>query len=346
MSDRIRTVIARAQGDALFQAAKLIREGELVAFPTETVYGLGANALDAAAVKKIFEAKGRPQDNPLIVHVTKVSQVEELVQEIPENARVLFERFCPGPLTVILKKKPCVPDVVTAGLDTVAVRIPSHPDARALIDAAGLPIAAPSANRSGLPSPTRAEHVFKDMQGRIPMILDGGACTFGVESTVVDLSGDKPQMLRPGAVTLSQLCDAVGRVVLGRGVMQELQEGEQARSPGLLHKHYAPGYARVLLLEGSDDAIVRRVNELAKDPTHRYTFVGMTQLVQRVREMPCVDMGGTVSRYAAELFDTLRRLDDQRVDIIVCQAVQQEEMGLALMNRLLRAAGFNKESVE
>ncbi len=224
----------------LLPAAELLRAGKLVAFPTETVYGLGANALNPEAVRAIFAAKGRPADNPLIVHVAKISDLEKVVREISPLARLLMEKFMPGPLTLVLPRSELVPDVVTAGLDTVAVRLPEHPVARRLIELASVPVAAPSANRSGRPSPTLAEHVLEDMNGRIPLIVDGGPSDFGVESTVLDVTGSVPVILRPGAVTIEEL-QAVAGTVLVAGASPAPALNTTPRSPGMKYRHYAPG---------------------------------------------------------------------------------------------------------
>ena len=224
---------------AVQAAGELLRAGKLVAIPTETVYGLAANALDPEAVNNIFKAKGRPNDNPLIVHIADLSALPDVVSEVPEKARVLMERFWPGPLTIVLPRNPQIPDETTAGLDTVAVRMPSHPVAQAIIRASGLPIAAPSANLSGLPSPTTAEHCIRDLTGKVSAIVDGGPCNFGVESTVITLAGERPRLLRPGAVTLEQLEAAIGSVEVDHAVTGQLQEGQVAASPGMKYKHYS-----------------------------------------------------------------------------------------------------------
>ena len=218
---------------AVQAAGELLRAGKLVAIPTETVYGLAANALDPEAVNNIFKAKGRPNDNPLIVHIADLSALPDVVSEVPEKARVLMERFWPGPLTIVLPRNPQIPDETTAGLDTVAVRMPSHPVAQAIIRASGLPIAAPSANLSGLPSPTTAEHCIRDLTGKVSAVVDGGPCNFGVESTVITLAGERPRLLRPGAVTLEQLEAAIGSVEVDHAVTGQLQEGQVAASPGI-----------------------------------------------------------------------------------------------------------------
>ena len=232
----MKTELLKVNEESVALGARLIREGELVGFPTETVYGLGANALDARAVAKIFEAKGRPQDNPLITHVACVEEIPPLVRAIPAAARKLMEAFWPGPMTLILPKADCIPDAVSAGLDTVGIRLPANADARRLIRAAGCPIAAPSANRSGRPSPTTALHVLEDMDGRIPLILDGGACQVGVESSVIDATGEVPVILRPGGITPEMVERVLGHVRVDEHVMSPLREGDVARSPGMKYE--------------------------------------------------------------------------------------------------------------
>ena len=260
----MKTELLKVNEESVALGARLIREGELVGFPTETVYGLGANALDARAVAKIFEAKGRPQDNPLITHVACVEEIPPLVRAIPAAARKLMEAFWPGPMTLILPKADCIPDAVSAGLDTVGIRLPANADARRLIRASGCPIAAPSANRSGRPSPTTALHVLEDMDGRIPLILDGGACQVGVESSVIDATGEVPVILRPGGITPEMVERVLGHVRVDEHVMSPLREGDVARSPGMKYKHYAPK-AKAVIFSGAPEhvvsAICRRYDE-------------------------------------------------------------------------------------
>ena len=245
------------------KAADIIKSGGLVAMPTETVYGLAANALDGKAVAKIFKAKGRPMDNPLIVHISDISQIYPLVREFPEKAKILAEKFWPGPFTIILPKSDIIPDEVSAGLDTVAIRFPSNKIAQALISKS-MPLAAPSANLSGSPSPTNARHVFDDMNGRINAIIDGGECEVGVESTVITLSTDTPRLLRPGGITVEQLRKAIGNVIIDDAVLNPLKSGEKAASPGMKYKHYAPK-AHIILLEGSDSDFIKYVNSHKAD---------------------------------------------------------------------------------
>ena len=239
------------------KGARIIRAGGLVAFPTETVYGLGANGLNEEAVRSIFEAKGRPSDNPLILHVSKKSDVQQLWDTVPQLARQLMDTFWPGPLTLIAKRSKIVPNAVTAGLDTVAVRMPADKTARMLISNSGVPIAAPSANLSGKPSPTTAQHVLEDMDGRIPLILDGGPCKYGVESTVLSVVGT-PTILRPGAITREMLSAVIGEVQVARSILAPLREGETVASPGMKYKHYAPK-ADVIVIVGTPENTAKKV---------------------------------------------------------------------------------------
>lgn len=336
------TQVRQPNEEALAEAGRLIREGRLVGFPTETVYGLGANALDEQAVRSIFEAKGRPGDNPLIVHVSCMEEIDALNEgEMPENARRLAEAYWPGPMTLILPKGRAIPEAVTAGMDTVGIRLPASPVARALIRAAKRPIAAPSANRSGRPSPTTAQHVLDDMQGRIPMILDGGACQVGLESTVVDARGEVPRVLRPGGVTPQMIAAVCGAVEVDGAVMRPLKEGETPRSPGMKYRHYAP-VGELTIVEGAPEAVAREICALYDAagesaailalPGHEHLYAG-----RRVFEL-----GGSdeVESVAAHLFAALRTLDDEQVKVIYSEAVDAEGLGLAVMNRLGRAAAF------
>ena len=323
-------------------AGRIIRSGGLVAFPTETVYGLGANGLDGEAVAKIFEAKGRPQDNPLILHVAKKSDVKDLWSHVPDNARRLMDAFWPGPLTLIFVKSDIVPDEVTAGLSTVAVRMPEHKTALALIRAAGVPIAAPSANLSGRPSPTTAEHVLYDLDGRIDVILDGGPCEVGVESTVLTLVG-RPTILRPGGITREMLEQVIGEVDVSPAVLRPLKEGEVAASPGMKHKHYAPD-AEVIVALGSPRriaSIICREYEIAQAMGKSCVVLGTEQTESCYHGMNCDIIGDRAdpSTLCAELFAALRRWSG-RVDTIFAEGIPEADQGLAYMNRLLRASGF------
>ncbi len=328
--------------DCLEQAAEIIKRGGLVAMPTETVYGLAADALNGAAVAKIFAAKGRPMDNPLIVHIADLSQWDGLVREVPEKARILAETFWPGPLTIILPKADCIPDEVSAGLDTVAVRFPSHPVAQELIRRS-VPLAAPSANLSGSPSPTNARHVWDDMNGRIDAVINGDDCAVGVESTVITLASDPPRVLRPGGVTVEQLREAIGEVTVDSAVLQPLQSGEQAASPGMKYKHYSPR-ARIVLLNGPEQAFVDYVN--------RHAGEGIAALCYE-EEIPALNVPvisiGAENDYAQQanrLFTALREVDERGFRLAYAHCPDTEGMGLAVYNRMIRAAGFEVIDLE
>lgn len=318
-------------------AAQILKDGGLVGMPTETVYGLAANALDGAAAARIFAAKGRPMDNPLIVHISEFDQIYRLVREVPDSARRLAERFWPGPMTIILPKSDLIPDEVSAGLDTVGVRFPSHPAARALITASGLPLAAPSANLSGRPSPTTAEHVMHDLSGKIEAVLDGGACGVGVESTVLTLATNPPRLLRPGGVTLEQLRSVLGNVEMDSAVLNPLQEGVKVASPGMKYKHYSPK-ANVIILEGSFEAYKNYVNRHNTEGTAALCYDGEDAELK----VPAICYGGEQdgSQQARELFEALRRLDQMNARTVYARCPEPKGVGLAVYNRLIRAAGF------
>jgi L-threonylcarbamoyladenylate synthase len=325
---------------AIAEAAGIIRQGGLVAFPTETVYGLGANALDETAVQSIFEAKGRPQDNPLIVHTASAEAAFSLTQTPPDYAVKLAERFWPGPLTLVLKKGPAIPEGVTAGLDSVAVRIPGHKAALALIQACGVPIAAPSANASGRPSPTRANHVAKDLGGRIPLILDGGPCRVGLESTVLDCTGEHPVILRPGAITPDMIRESAGSVTLHEAALAEMQGA--APSPGMKHKHYSP-QAKLFLVEGKHTP--RKINALYDKCVARgmiAAILGTKENAHVYGDRLFVSVGSRrdMAECARNFFGALHALDEMNVDEIYTESFSPTGIGLALMNRMLRAASF------
>lgn len=317
------------------RAAQILRDGGLVAIPTETVYGLAANALNPEAVSNIFKAKGRPADNPLIVHITGLEELAALAREIPQAAYDLAERFWPGPLTMILKKQDVVPLITTGGLDTVAVRCPSHPVARAIIRESGLPIAAPSANPSGCPSPTNARRCVEDLTGKVEAIVDGGECQVGVESTVVTLAEEVPRLLRPGYVTLEQLCDALGDVAVDSAVLYKLEEGQKASSPGMKYKHYAPK-ARVILLDGDDRAFAEYVNAQEGENIWALIFGPEGPMLKK----PYLAMGATATEQAQHLFECLRALDDRGAKVIYARCPQRTGVGMAVYNRMARASAF------
>lgn len=326
-------------------AGNIIAAGGLVAFPTETVYGLGANALKGPAVKRIFQAKGRPADNPLIVHVADPAEVEQMAH-LNDTAIKLMQTFWPGPLTLVLPKKPTAPDEVTAGLDTVAVRMPSHPVALALIKAAGVPIAAPSANLSGRPSPTTVWHVLEDMTGKIAGVLDGGSCQLGVESTVLDVSDGTPTILRPGGVTAEQLQPVLGVVNYDPALENHRPKGDiKPRSPGVKYKHYAPK-AEVILLEGSVAAVVDQTRQLLNQYQATGKRVGLLTSAENVSQYN----GALTLTYgsrqnpataAAGLYASLREFDRLGVDIIIAEGIPDTGLGRAVMDRMRRAASGN-----
>lgn len=330
----------------IIKTAEILKKGGLAAIPTETVYGLAADALNGAAVAKIFAAKGRPMDNPLIVHVAEFEDIERfaLVREIPEAARKLAKVFWPGPLTIIMKKGGVIPDEVSAGLDTVAIRLPSHPSARAIIKAADTPLAAPSANLSGSPSPTTAQHVMNDMDGKIDAVFDGGACGVGVESTVITLAQGTPRLLRPGKVTLEELREVLGEVELDSAVLNKLKDGQKAASPGMKYKHYAPK-ANVILLKCTDDEFIDYVNRcggsgvaaLCCDEDARKLSVKYISLGRR----------NDYEAHAQRLFDSLRRIDGYgNIVTVYTRLPSTDGVGLAVYNRLIRAAGFEVIDLE
>jgi len=327
-------------------AADIIRSGGLVAFPTETVYGLGADALNPEAVAALFEAKKRPLDNPPIIHVANVHAIDALVEEVPQKARLLMERFWPGPLTLIFKRSTKVPSLTTAGLDTIAIRIPNHKVALALINQSQRPIAAPSANLAGKPSPTTAQHVCEDLGGRIDVIIDGGATKIGVESTVVDLSVDPPLLLRPGGTSFETLKRALGSLELHSFVEAEQELTlQQIRSPGMKHKHYAPK-AEVILVEGNIEATVIKIKELSESYKHKGFKVGILATDQ-TQEAYIADVVLSLgSRFnivsvAQNLFRLLREVDALGVDVIITESVPSKGLGLAVMNRLRKASGYH-----
>lgn len=325
-------------------AAQLIQAGEVVAFPTETVYGLGANGLDPTAVTKIFAAKGRPADNPLILHISSVRDLEQVVVKIPPLAQALIQRFWPGPLTLVLPKKTGVPDAVTAGLPTVAVRMPAHPVAQALITATGLPIAAPSANISGRPSPTLAGHVWADLNGRIAAILDGGPTGIGLESTVVDLSGDSPCLLRPGGVSREELEAVIGPV----GFAVEPGATQTPKAPGMKYRHYAPQAPVWVVSAPTLDGLAGKLQRLAQAAIAQgevpYLLVSQETAVllqQHFTEETIAVWGSrnNPAEIAHNLFSLLRSADEKQATIIYAEGIEPSGLGAAVMNRLLKAAG-------
>ena len=319
----------------LTEVAEILKNGGIAAIPTETVYGLAANALDENAVKKIFAAKGRPSDNPLIAHISNLEDLEPLVAEIPEKVRIMAEHFWPNALTMIMKKSDKVSNVVSGNLDTVAVRMPKSDYARAIIEACGLPLAAPSANLSGSPSPTNAKYVFDDMNGRIPLIIDGGNCEIGVESTVISFAEEPPRLLRPGGVTLEEMTALIGEIVVDDAVLNKLEEGAVASSPGMKYKHYAPS-ADITIIK-SDFETFKNLCEIDRNIT-ALCFDGESEKLS-CRSVTYGDENDGYSQ-SARLFDALRELDEMGAQKVYARCPDTKGMGLAVYNRLIRAAGF------
>ena len=320
-------------------AAKIVREGGLLGIPTETVYGLGANALDPKAVNRIFEAKGRPQDNPLIIHVTGPQWLPRYCAEVPPLAYVLARKFWPGPLTMILKRKPIVPDETTAGLDTVGVRCPDHPVTLAIIREAGVPVAAPSANASGRPSCTTAQDVLEDMEGKIEGVVDGGACSVGVESTILDLTCDPPRLLRPGGLPLEELERLIGPIDVDKAVTRALQEGEQPKAPGMKYRHYAPK-APVTVVTGAPDKSAQEILRLVKPGDGIICFDEYARLFENC-EVHTLGPSDDKLAHSQRVFDALRTFDNSSVKQIYAQCPDNRGLGLAVGNRLKKAAGFH-----
>ena len=330
--------------ESIAQAADILRRGGLLAIPTETVYGLGANGLDENAVLHIFEAKGRPQDNPLILHIPDASWLTRYCEDVPETAYRLAERFWPGPLTMILKKKPCVPLRTTGGLETVGMRCPDHAVTRAIIEKAGVPVAAPSANTSGRPSCTTAEHVREDMWGKIDGIVDGGPCEVGVESTIIDLTVTPPQLLRPGGLPLESLRDALGEVTVDKAVTQKMGEGEKPRAPGMKYRHYAPK-APVTVVTGGAKASARYLLTHASEDAGVICFDEFVPLFAGHIVHP-LGASGDKRAQAQHVFDALRTFDETNVGEIWAQCPDSKGLGLAIGNRLKKAAGFHVEDAD
>ena len=342
----MKTLLLRPDTDpqATQTAADILRRGGLVGIPTETVYGLGANALDGEAVRHIFEAKGRPQDNPLIIHVPDASWLERYCHDVPPQAYLLAERFWPGPLTMILPCRDIVPAQTTAGLPTVGVRCPNHPATLRIIAAAGVPIAAPSGNTSGRPSPTTAQHMLEDMDGKIDAIVDGGSCAVGVESTIIDLTVTPPQLLRPGGLPLESLRDALGEVTVDKAVTQKMNDGEKPRAPGMKYRHYAPK-APVTVVTGGAKVSARYLLTHAGEKSGIICFDEFARLFDGHIVHP---LGASDDKraQAQHVFDALRTFDETNVGEIWAQCPDSKGLGLAIGNRLKKAAGFHVEDAD
>ena len=330
----MKTIIAKADNendiDVLNKAA-------------ETVYGLGGDGLDPAAAKKIYAAKGRPSDNPLILHISHISQLRPLVREIPVSAEKLIKEFWPGPLTLIFKKADIVPYETTGGLDTVAVRFPENRIAQRFITLCGRPIAAPSANSSGRPSPTRASHVEFDLSGKIDMIIDGGHCEFGLESTIVDVSEDKPCLLRPGSVTVEMLEEVLGPIDIDKAVTAKPEAGERPKAPGMKYTHYSPA-AKVIIVRGNEENMIKRINELIShtDKSLKTGVIASEETKDRyiADEVLVTGSRENTAQIASNLFKMLRKCDHHNIDVVFAEGLSENELGMAIMNRLKKAAGY------
>lgn len=327
----------------LKEAANIIADGGLVAFPTETVYGLGADALCPEASHKIYEAKGRPSDNPLIVHISRFEDLISIARDVPPQARILADAFWPGPLTMIVSKNERVPYETTGGLDTVAIRMPEHPVALKLIEESGCLIAAPSANTSGKPSPTEASHVELDLSGKIPMILDGGAVGIGIESTIVDLTEEHPMILRPGYITKAMLQKVLGEKVLTDPSIISCNSGKHPKAPGMKYKHYAPK-ADLVIVDGETQSVVHKINELAGGKQDAGQKVGViatdeTKSFYRADFVVSIGARSDEEAIAKHLYRILRDFDDRNVDAIYSESFSTPGIGQAIMNRLIKAAG-------
>lgn len=329
--------------DSIERAGQIIKAGGLVAFPTETVYGLGGNGLSSLASSKIYAAKGRPSDNPLILHIASTEQLIPLVKNIPEKAEKLMDAFWPGPMTLIMNKSGIVPKETTGGLDTVAIRMPAHPVALALIRAAGLPIAAPSANSSGRPSPTCAGHVYEDLSGKIDMILDGGDVGIGLESTIIDVTGDVPTILRPGYINQEMLEELLGRVDVDKASMSKMAPDVHPKAPGMKYRHYAPK-ASLTIVSGDTDSTVKKINSLVEEAEKEGKKAGIICTSETMKLYTgglkkCIGAREAEGEIAHNLYGILREFDTTDVDVIYSEAFNGGSLGQAIMNRLLKAAG-------
>ena len=333
--------INKPDQDLISLFATMLADGKTVIFPTETVYGLGANALDEDAATKIYQAKGRPSDNPLLVHVADKEDVYDLVENIDDRAKLLMDKFWPGPLTIVFKKKAIIPDRTSGGLATVAIRMPSDQVARDLIRQAGVPIAAPSANISGRPSPTKPEHIIRDMDGRVDGILVGGPCDYGVESTIIDLSEDLAMVLRPGSITLEMLGEVLGRVDLDPSLKNK-DDNIRAKAPGMKYKHYSP-QAQVYIVKADDlEGFAERVDSLCEDNAKKGLKIGVMTMNydQHSYQAKVFDLGGSDTEVAKNLFDSLISLDREYIDIAYVPYFEERGIGVAIMNRLKKAAAY------
>ncbi len=333
------------------QAAEEIKKGNLVLFPTETVYGIGANALDEKAVKNIFVAKGRAQDNPLIVHVSNLEMVNKIVDNISPIEKRLIEKFWPGPLTIIFirKSKDIIPDVVTANLDTVGIRMPSNEIAKQLIERSGLPIAAPSANVSGRPSGTKVEDIISELDGKVSYILDGGSTDIGLESTVIKVNENKIDILRPGKITKEQLEQVAKEVDVDKHVLGQVEKNEIVASPGMKYRHYAPNTKCMMIYSENKSKLISEINNVTKElqeENKKVLVLGSKNNLDKYISKNKWNMGETLDEIAKNIFTLLRKVDKENVDLVVIEGVGEKGLGLAITNRLIRACAYNYKKIE
>ncbi len=330
----------------LQEISKFLTEGELVACPTETVYGLCGNALLPTSVKKIYEAKGRPSDNPLIIHISNLKMLNDLVLDIPKSAKKLMDNFWPGPLTIVFKKKECVPSETTGGLDTVAIRMPNNKVILSIIEESGLPLSAPSANVSGRPSPTKATHVKEDLDGKIACIVDGGSCDFGVESTIVDCTTNPPTLLRPGNITIPMLKNVLDDIHMDETISSDVKLDITPKAPGMKYKHYSPN-ADVFLFVGDVHKISSKITEYVNNniANKKIGILCTDETLEKYKnlDVKILSLGSrtNLNTVTANLFDSLREMDNFGVDTVYCESFSKEDEGLAIMNRLIKASGYN-----
>ena len=326
------------------EPAQAIKEGNLVLFPTETVYGIGANALDEKAVKKIYEAKGRASDNPLIAHISNLEMLKKLVTEIGEREKKLIEKFWPGPLTIIFNKSNIVPNIITAGLETVAIRMPSNEIAKRLIEYSGVPIAAPSANISGKPSGTVVEDILEELDGKVEYIIDGGMVDIGLESTVIRVIDGKVHILRPGKITKEDIESLGIEVEIEKQILGKYEKGEKVLSPGIKYKHYAPNTKCILVYSNNNEKMVEKINEISNEKNA--VILCRTSNLEKYNATNKLAMGNTLEEICNNIFTLLRKVDKYNAEIVLIEGVQKDGLGLAIMNRLLRACAYNYIEIE
>lgn len=322
------------------EAGEVIRRGGLVLFPTETVYGLGANGLDTEAVEKIYIAKGRKSDNPLILHIADFSMLPQIAQNVSDLEKKLMKAFWPGAFTIILERTEIVPDIVTAGLDTVGIRMPSGEIARKLIEYSQVPIAAPSANISGRPSGTNVQDIYDELKDKVDFIIDGGETEVGLESTVVKVIDGIPHILRPGKITAEQIKEVAGNVEIDKHILNKTEAGQKILSPGMKYRHYAPNAKCILVYSNENDKLIEKIKEIATEYTNPL-IISKTENLPKLKELKTIDIGNSLEDISKNIFSVLRKVDKDNPDIVIIEGVSKEGLGLAIMNRLIRACEYN-----